>query len=473
MSVITFVKRSAVLLGLLAFLGISSHAENKVVLKNPGLKVGDQFGLTLSWEGQITFKGIKDFTDPNFQPPEDEEKGITKDNFVYAGGDIEIIGQVSLVKATGLGLTEVDLSQSSAIKIVDFGANKITSVVLGDNNKENLNDLKLEGNLLDKLELPALNGLEILNCAGNKLTKLELPPLKNLISLNCSRNQISSLDLLSLPLLSGLRCQNNVITSIKLSPDNKQYNDLLIHNNQIKAAEMEAIVNALHNAPQVGFGNTRYVIVIDTKGVDRAEGYQEGNECPTNLIEKANEKKWVLCDGDEFTKYTGGGVVPSTKASISFVKTGEGTVEFFIGDKKIENLKEVEKGATVRVVATPAEKYSLTSIETVIDGKTTDITEAKSFKLTANAQVKVVFSTSGAVSEVEANQLCLYPNPSSDVVYIAGEAGAEVRIYSLDGKEMFRGDLNAEGEIAIEVKAFAKGTYLAKVGRTVSKFVVR
>lgn len=40
------------------------------------------------------------------------------------------------------------------------------------------------------------------------------------------------------------------------------------------------------------------------------------------------------------------------------MKTGEGTVEFFIGDKKIENLKEVEKGATVRVVATPAEKYS-------------------------------------------------------------------------------------------------------------------
>lgn len=43
-----FVKRSAVLLGLLAFLGISSHAENKVVLKNPGLKVGDQFGLHTS-----------------------------------------------------------------------------------------------------------------------------------------------------------------------------------------------------------------------------------------------------------------------------------------------------------------------------------------------------------------------------------------------------------------------------------------
>lgn len=70
----------------------------------------------------MIIKGIKDFTDPNFQPPEEEEKGTTKDNFVYAG---ETLNQSSiLVKATGSivsGSEPVFCDQDQ-----DFRANKIT-----------------------------------------------------------------------------------------------------------------------------------------------------------------------------------------------------------------------------------------------------------------------------------------------------------------------------------------------------------
>lgn len=58
------------------------------------------------------------------------------------------------------------------------------------------------------------------------------------------------------------------------------------------------------------------------------------------------------------------------------------------------------------------------------------------------------------------NQLTIYPNPTSDKVYIKGEKVSDAEIYSMDGKKL---NIILKGDQSIDVSHLPKGVYLLKL----------
>lgn len=66
-----------------------------------------------------------------------------------------------------------------------------------------------------------------------------------------------------------------------------------------------------------------------------------------------------------------------------------------------------------------------------------------------------------------AADLRIVPNPANDVVRISllGSAadGQQVQVFSTDGRLVFSGKMSSDGELAIQVKGWQGGLYLAKI----------
>jgi hypothetical protein len=57
-------------------------------------------------------------------------------------------------------------------------------------------------------------------------------------------------------------------------------------------------------------------------------------------------------------------------------------------------------------------------------------------------------------------QVSIYPNPTSDKVYIRGEKASEAEMYSMDGKKL---NIMLKGDQSIDVSHLPKGVYLLKL----------
>ena len=72
-----------------------------------------------------------------------------------------------------------------------------------------------------------------------------------------------------------------------------------------------------------------------------------------------------------------------------------------------------------------------------------------------------------AVSEVEANSIVIYPNPSQARIYVAGaNAGTPIRVFDMQGHLL----LTATGT-ECDVQSLAAGTYLLQIGTQVVRFI--
>jgi type IX secretion system substrate protein len=78
-------------------------------------------------------------------------------------------------------------------------------------------------------------------------------------------------------------------------------------------------------------------------------------------------------------------------------------------------------------------------------------------------------SSEGATSvEAEASPtLRIVPNPADDMVWISLQGdtaeGQQVQVFSMDGRQVFSGKLPSNGGLAIPVKGWQSGLYIAKV----------
>ncbi len=78
-------------------------------------------------------------------------------------------------------------------------------------------------------------------------------------------------------------------------------------------------------------------------------------------------------------------------------------------------------------------------------------------------------STTGLLN-IENYNLKLYPNPTSNVLYVE-EAGQEVLVYSSNGQIVLRQPTAASGPTRIDMGHLPTGTYLIRSGNAVAKVV--
>ena len=84
----------------------------------------------------------------------------------------------------------------------------------------------------------------------------------------------------------------------------------------------------------------------------------------------------------------------------------------------------------------------------------------------ANIQ-KIVFSdTITAVEDVEKGSIVVYPNPTQNILYIAGIEAQTLRVYNMQGAML----QTAEGT-QIDVAHLPVGTYLLQIGTQVVRFI--
>ena len=117
-------------------------------------------------------------------------------------------------------LTSLDLSQNSALDILYCDNNQLTTLNL--NGAVSLGAVRANYNQLTSLDLSTNTQLEVLEVTGNKLTSLDVSQNPVLNRLDCEgqnwpNSQLTNLDLSQNPNLQWVECSNNHLTSLNLN----------------------------------------------------------------------------------------------------------------------------------------------------------------------------------------------------------------------------------------------------------------
>ena len=80
-----------------------------------------------------------------------------------------------------------------------------------------------------------------------------------------------------------------------------------------------------------------------------------------------------------------------------------------------------------------------------------------------------IFASSTAVSEIEKNQIAIYPNPSTDKIKITTPLQGEIIIKNIEGKEVLI--LTENTNQAIDISVLSSGIYTIEIKGLISKFI--
>lgn len=136
-------------------------------------------------------------------------------------------------------LTSLDLTKNSALEFLNCNYNKLTSLKLPKStvlanvgcNYNQLANLDVSGNIaltnlycgannLTKLDVSKNIALKMLGCSSNQLTSLDVSKNSAIIDLSCSDNKLTALDVSKNRALIDLSCGNNLLTSLDISKTN-------------------------------------------------------------------------------------------------------------------------------------------------------------------------------------------------------------------------------------------------------------
>ena len=137
-------------------------------------------------------------------------------------------------------LTSLDLSQNSTLDILYCDHNQLTSLNL--NGAVSLGAVRANYNQLTYLDLSTNTQLEVLEVTGNKLTSLDVSQNLVLNRLDCEgqnwpNSQLNSLDLSQNPNLQYVNCGQNQLTSLNLNGA-VSLQTLYCHENQLTSLDL-------------------------------------------------------------------------------------------------------------------------------------------------------------------------------------------------------------------------------------------
>ncbi|MGI6573242.1 MAG: PL29 family lyase N-terminal domain-containing protein [Fermentimonas sp.] len=176
------------------------------------------------------------------------------------GKTVTIYGKVTLLDCSANSLSELDVTNNSALK-----------------------ELTCRDNKLAELDLSKNAILTELICGNNDLEELDVTNNAALTELWCNKNELITLDLSKNTALKTLWCQGNQFTTLDLSKNNALM-ELKCFSNKISGDNMTALVNSLPNRT-AGSKGKFYVF---------GSGLTEQNECTRQQVVIATSKHWEV-----------------------------------------------------------------------------------------------------------------------------------------------------------------------------------
>lgn len=129
---------------------------------------------------------------------------------------IEVFPNLESLACANNNLTDVDLSQNSALAQLDCSNNSLTDLDLSAN--VSLAQLNCSGNYLASLDVSANTSLVHLDCSGNDLSSLDVSGSEQLASISCAQNEeLASLELPASESLEAVQATDCALTSIDVS----------------------------------------------------------------------------------------------------------------------------------------------------------------------------------------------------------------------------------------------------------------
>ena len=132
-------------------------------------------------------------------------------------------------------LTNLDLTQNTALQEIWFANTPLTSIDLSHNIA--LQKLYCDNNHLTSLDLTQNTALQQLSCSSNQLTSLNLPQNSVLQLIICEFNELTSIDLSQSTSLQTIVCNYNHLTSLDVS-HNTSLESLYCHDNQLTGLDL-------------------------------------------------------------------------------------------------------------------------------------------------------------------------------------------------------------------------------------------
>lgn len=165
-----------------------------------------------------------------------EEQDAVTDIFLLSAGITSLTGISYFKNLTDLScpdsrLTELDVSQNTALHYLNCSDNQLTTLDLSKNTA--LRDLDCSGNRLTTLDLSQNTALSELICNANRLTELDVSHNPKLSVLRCIGNRLTVLDVSQNPELWELYCSNNCLTALDVS-QNSELGELYCPDNALE-----------------------------------------------------------------------------------------------------------------------------------------------------------------------------------------------------------------------------------------------
>ena len=128
---------------------------------------------------------------------------------------IEYFVNVQLIDCRGCNLTQLDVSENTALEVLYCSKNNLTQFDVSKNTA--LEDLLCSENNLTQLDVSKNTALEYLDCSENNLTQLDVSKNTALEHLYCSENNLTQLDVSKNTALKHLYCSENNLTQLDVS----------------------------------------------------------------------------------------------------------------------------------------------------------------------------------------------------------------------------------------------------------------
>ena len=129
--------------------------------------------------------------------------------------DIEWFTGLTTLNCSKNSLTELDVSNCTALMMLDSSFNQLTALDVSANAA--LTYLDCSNNQLTELEVSNCTALAELLCYSNQLTALDVSGCTALTILDCRSNQLTELDVSANTALTALECSNNQLTALDVS----------------------------------------------------------------------------------------------------------------------------------------------------------------------------------------------------------------------------------------------------------------
>lgn len=143
-------------------------------------------------------------------------------------------------------ISSVSIGNSPLLKILNLSNNAITDVSGFSNNLNNIEQLRLDGNVIPNLILPiSMPNLRSISFNGTSNNNLNFANSPNLQGLSIISGDMSVIDLTNVPQLYGLIISDNPITSLNLS-NNNLINSLSVMGCPISTLDLSNLSNLIN-----------------------------------------------------------------------------------------------------------------------------------------------------------------------------------------------------------------------------------